>query len=322
MVPVLDPHQGQRVARELSDGALVVINGPGLPSVLIAAMVVTAVLAIPVVGVWLAMIALTMGASAFGEIIRSVSRGSGGDPDPGLLSTLVPRSIPQFVLCVLMAAGTVVPLWLLGAKTHQSPHFNWVGRVVAGSAWILVPVLMLALYGRTDPDGPLGLRRCVKLVAKHPWATLLALSLVPITLVVVEVALGSILYLTGTLSFYALDYMPMPLIPGKTEPPLIDDGIVYYQMLDYREYPASIFHRGYFAGLRHGYSFVGAIPASLSMKTDAGLNAEVALGLIGPAYLILRGLFSMAIVTSLLAAFAIQARWLGAIPSLKRRKPA
>ncbi len=42
MVLVPNPHEGQRVARELSDSALVVIKGPGLNAVLVGATIVTA----------------------------------------------------------------------------------------------------------------------------------------------------------------------------------------------------------------------------------------------------------------------------------------
>jgi hypothetical protein len=321
MILVPNPHQTQQVARELSDGALVVIKGPGLNSVLIGVAVVTALLAIPYYGIWFSVIALTMGASAYGEIIRRVSRRPTDEPDPGALGSLLPRSVTKFILCALMAAGTVLPLWLLNAGYHQSPHWDALGRAVATITWIVCPLLMLLFYGRTEEGTPLNFRKFVKLLAKHPVATFLALAVVPFTLVLLELCLALILYMAGNLPFFALDYMPMPVLAERpNEGAIVYGGIPHYHMNDYRTYPISIFHQGYLEGLREGYSFVGAIPASLSLSTRADLNASEAIGLIGPSYLIIRIMFSVAIVTCLLAAFAIQAHWLGSIPSLERRK--
>jgi hypothetical protein len=322
MVLVLDPNQGQRVARELSDGALVVIKGPGLNSVLVGASLVTGLLAIPYVGVWCSAIALTLGASAYGEIMRQVSRGPTDEPEPGLRERLLPGSIPKFVACSLMAFGTVVPLWWLNAGLHQSPHWDWIGRGIAALAWFAGPVLMLMLYARTDQDAPLGFRRSLKLLVRHPIATALALAVVPFTLVLAEVCIGLIVFCAGNLPFFALDYMPMPLLAPTNEEALMYAGIAYYHMLDYRTYPVSMFYRGYFDGLRHGYSFAGAIPASLSMTTRAEMDAQEGIGLMWPFYDVVRLLFVVGIVTSLLAAFAIQARWLGSIPALERKRPA
>src|SRR5580692_11568031 len=64
MVLVPNPHEGQRVARELSDSALIVIKGPDLNSVLVGGLILTVLLAIPYYGVWCSVIALTMAASA------------------------------------------------------------------------------------------------------------------------------------------------------------------------------------------------------------------------------------------------------------------
>jgi hypothetical protein len=320
MVPVPNPHQAQRVARELSDGALTVINGPGLNSVLVGTAVVTALLAIPSYGVWFSAIALTMGASAYGESIRRIGRGPTEEPDPGLLSALRPASIGKFALCSLMAAGTVVPLWLLNARDQQSPHWSGIGGAIAALAWIVVPLLMLAVYGRTDQDAPIGVRGALRLLARHPIASILALSVVPMTLLLLEVGLGVFLYLTGNLPFFALDFMPMPTLAPIDEAPVLYDGIPYYHMIEYTNFPDSLFYRGYFDGLRKGYSLVGAMPASLSMPTRHGLDANRMIGLPWPFYTVFRLLFIALIVTCLLAAFAIQARWLGSIPALERRK--
>ncbi len=63
---------------------------------------------------------------------------------------------------------------------------------------------------------------------------------------------------------------------------------------------------------------MGAIPASLSLSTRAGLNSGEAIGVVEPFYLVLRLLIVEVIVCCLVSAFAIQARWLGSIPALER----
>ncbi len=320
MVLVPNPHEGHRVARELSDSALIVIKGPDLNSVLVGGLILTVLLAIPYYGVWCSVIALTMAASAYGEIIRRVSRGPTEEPDPSLLGSLIPRSIPKLIACSLLSAGTVVPLWLLNAGSQHSPHFDWIGRTIVASTWMIVPLLMLSLYARTEQDAPLGFRICRKLMGKHRFATFLALAVVPITFFLIEIGLGLVLYLAGYLTFFTLDFMPIPLMPPKFEQPIMYNGIPHYNMVDYRTYPPSIFYDAYFDGLMHGYSFVAALPASLSMSTRAGLEAGEAINLPEPYYLVIRILLIVVIVTSILAAFAIQARWLGSIPALERKK--
>lgn len=317
MVPVHDPHEGQRVARELSDSAMVVMQGPGLNATLLAAAIVTAVLAIPYWGAWVSVVAFMMGASVYGQIIRRVSRGPIGDPDSGLMSTLIPRTIPELIICSLMAAGTVVPLWLLNAGTQQSPHWDWLGRTMAALAWVLGPVMMLAHYARTDEDAPLGLRRTVRLLASHPIAAILAIAMIPMTLVLLEVGLGVIMYFSSSLPFYALDYMPMPRSPAEA---VMHSGVPHYDNMDYRSFPDSLYFKGYFDGLRHGYSFVGAVPPSLSMDTRAGMDPVEGMGVFEPFYLFFRLLIIMTVLTCLFTAFAIQARWLGSMPALNRRR--
>ena len=318
MVLVPFPRQGARVAQELSDGALGVIKGPGFTSIFAAAVLITALMAIPIYGLWCAGIGLILAGFAYAEIIRRISRGPVEEPEPGWARTLLPRSVPVFILSLLMAAGTVIPLWLWKADLHRSPHWDGTGRAIAILAWTVVP-LLLWLTNSSDRNGRLGVGRCLKLAARHPLALLLALAVVPASLVIVEAGFGLIFFIIpGNLPFFALDYMPMPQLKEK---PVIFQGIPHFLGIDYRSYPQSPFIHAYFDGLRHGYTFAGAIPASLSLPTRAGLSSS-AIGLYPPLYGAARVLLSMTVVTCLLTAFAIQARWLGAIPALEKRRPA
>jgi len=316
MVSVPEPGLNQKVARELSGGALVVIKGPGLISLIAASAITTAILAVPIAGTWCSVIALTLAASVYGEIIHRVSRGASGEPNPPWKSTLIPRSASKWILCALMALGTVCPLWIMNASVKQSPHLNWLGGLILAAMWIIWPMLMLANYG-CDGDQPLGLKGCGKRLARHPLASFLAITVVPAVVVLLEVTLGLILYSVGSLPFFALDFMPMPRIPDA---PVMIKDIPYYDSVDYRTHPESKFVDGYFRGLRCGYSFVGAIPASLAKQTHAGINTDVH-GYTPLAYFVIRTLIVLALLILILMAFAIQARWLGAIPALDRRVP-
>jgi hypothetical protein len=286
--------------------------------VLAVAILVTAVLTIPIFGVWCSVLVLTLGASAYGEIIRGVSRGATKVSRSDWYKSLVPKSIPEAVACFLMAAGTVIPLWYLNSGLHQSPHRDKIGLAITVMAWIALPVVMMMIYGRTSRDTPLGVAKGLRLVARHPFATILALAVVPLALALTEALLDLTFYYLEDLPFLALDFMPMPTVPDK---PVLVNGVPYYKGMDFRGHPESMFYQGYFDGLQYGYSFVAAIPASLSLPTRADLNPS-AIWLDEPSYAIARGFVSMLVVFGLLTSFVLQARWLGAIPALENRRPA
>src|SRR4051812_15473456 len=83
LVTVAVPRAKQKVARELSDGLLGVIQGPGMRTVLVAAAIVTPAFCIPKYGVVLAGVVLAFGAAFYGEVIRRVSRVAEDEITPG-----------------------------------------------------------------------------------------------------------------------------------------------------------------------------------------------------------------------------------------------
>ena len=181
------------------------IQGPGLNSVLAVAAIVTLALSTPRFGAWVSTALLTLGASAYGETIRRISRGPTDGPEPGWSEILVPGSIPKLILCLTMAAGTVVPLWWWNADLHRSPPVRRNRQDGRGDD--LGPpagILMLIAFGRTEQGIPIGIRGCLKLCASHPFATALSLALVPISLILVEIGIALLVYLPGNLPFFAL----------------------------------------------------------------------------------------------------------------------
>lgn len=314
LVPM--PSEGPRVARELSIEALSVMRGPSLGSLLIAGSVVTAALAVPEYGVLVAMVILVAAASEYGEIIRRFSEGRSEDLEIPWARSIWPGFRLNLPLCVLMAMGVVLPLWWRNAGPHQSPHWDAVGLTAALATYLLAPILMLVLHARNEQGARLDARFCLFSLLRHPVAAFLAIAIVPLTYLVLEVGITLIFYWSGDLPFYALDFMPPPLNPEK---PAYYAGGAYYHLLDYRLFPESVFYKGYGDGVRHGYSFVAAIPASLSMATRGGMERDT-IGIIVQFYTVTRVMYTMAIVTSMLAAFAIQARWLASITSMTRKR--
>jgi hypothetical protein len=314
MVIVSMPRDRQKIGRELSEGLQGVVQGRMLRSILVIAAILTAALCIPSFGVIAGGVILTLGAALYGEMIRRVSRVDPDEVKPKWLSILFPRSLVKPILCVLMAAGTVVPLWGMNFGPSRSPHWSLLSALIATLAWILMPVAMLTAYG-CDRHGRIGIKKSLILLTRQSFATVLALAIIPATLILLEILLGLALYIPGLLPFFALDYMP---ILGRA---VFYQGIPFFHMIDFRNYPEDTFIEGYFSGLRHGYSLAAAIPASLSLSTRAGLNPD-AIGFTPQLYGALRVLLTLAITTCLITGFAIQAIWIGAIASLEQKRPA
>ena len=70
-----------------------------------------------------------------------------------------------------------------------------------------------------------------------------------------------------------------------------------------------------------GYTLIGAIPASLAMDTSNGLYLG-AISLNPKSYLAHRMFFTLVIVTCMLCALAVQARWLGLLSTIDSRRSA
>jgi len=208
-----------------------------------------------------------------------------------------------------MVAGTVVPLWVIHAAPQRSPHLDRVTLGILGLSWAVMPVVMALVYGRGAGESS-GERGVLAILRRHLWILGMTVLVVPIGFLATEAWLDFVFYMGGGLPFFALEHMP---IPGE---PRIYLGIPHYESFDFRLLPQGQFIRAYFDGLRHGYSFVGTIPPSLSMSTRAGLNPSI-IRLMPLSYAIVRFVLVVLIVTCLLASFLIQARWLGYLTLLE-----
>jgi hypothetical protein len=314
MVVVPTRRRNLPVLPTLVDAFITTFQSENANRLVMVALALTAALAVPYVGVGVVAVGFILAGSLYGEVIRVSSRDGIETEEtlPELRQILVPSSVLRCLVIGLAAVGTAVPLWLLNSGVKQSPHLDRLGVAILTLVWVTFPVLMFGLYAEDAlKPRPVGIVGGFKILARHPVLALLTLAIVPLALVALEAGLATAIYISGNLPFYALDYMP---IPGTAT---IYDGIPHYRLIDYRRFDQSFFIRGYFRGLRSGYSLVTAIPASLSLPTRARLNSEV-LGLYQEVYTALRMALTLVILTSLAAASTIQARWLGAIALIDR----
>ncbi len=316
LVFVRSPNPRARLASRMSDRFQATIRGDCLARLATAALIVTAALSVPQAGLGVAALVLFFLAAAYGETIR---RGDAAPEDAEMTWRTFPRprTIPEGIGCALMVAGAAVPLWVAHAADHRSPRLDPVTLVVLGLTWLAMPAVMVLVFAR-EPGEWTGGRRVLAILGRHPGLLAVSLLVVPIGLIAIEAGLGLAFYLRGTLPFFAMEYMPLP---GK---PAIYTGVPHYDSVDFRLLPQGPFYRGYFRGLRDGYSFLGAIPPSLSLPTRVGLSPEI-IGLVPFSCAVARFFLAAIIVGGALVAYSVQARWLGLLTLLEkasRQEPA
>lgn len=266
-----------------------------------------AALAIPYAGVGLAGLLLVLGAAIYGEVVLA----------PGVLDQGWPDRLRQvgrgrWACGAAFAAGTVVPLWLLGAGVQHSPRLSWAGLAVLAITWVACPAAMLELCSRA-PRAAGGRSRLRDVLREHPLITVAVLAIGPLTLLGSEFLVANVVYQYGALPLFALDYMP---IPGQ---PLNINGILFYGQENYAQMPAGPFNMGYLRGLRQGYSLVGSIPPSLSLDTRAAISPRP-IQLSPEGYLTFRLLLVGLIGLAWSVGFAIQARCFNVL-TRKRNQP-
>ena len=305
------PNPRARLANEMIGRSKATVQGPGLYRLALVAVIVAAALTIPTAGVAVAGLILVFLASALGETIR---RGNVDPPDAAVSWRTLPhpRTFLEATSCLLMVAGTIVPLWVVHAAVQRSPHLDRTTALVLGSTWLVMPLAMVMVYAR-EPGRRSGWRRFLAILRRHFWGLVIAVLIVPVGFCLTEGLLAFCFYLQGALPFFSMEYMP---IPGN---PAIYVGVPHYDSRDFRLLPQDPFIRSYFHNLAKGYSLIGAIPPSLSLSTRAGLSPAI-IALVPWSYAALRFLLVVAIVTCLLAAFSIQSRWLGLLAFLEKSR--
>ena len=153
-------------------------------------------------------------------------------------------------------------------------------------------------------------------------AVLAALLIVPLSLPLIEAAVFVATRITSTFSFMLFDLFPQREgVRTLYRIPYYAPGELRMNWVDFREASDSHILGSYTDSLRHGYTLLGAIPASLAMNTSNGFFCE-SIGLSPQGYLAHRMFFTMMIVTGMLSALAVQARWLGLLSTMDSRRSA
>ncbi len=280
--------------------------------IVVAAGLLTLALIVPYAGLGLAMVVLVCGAAVvYGDQIPlSPEPGTSSGPRWARIGRRMTWS--RSLASLLFAAGTILPLWVINAGLHRSPHLDRISLPILALSWTILPIVMALVFDESPTTGS-GWWRRWSFLGNHPLVSVVVLAIVPLSLVVGEVVVAGIIYLEQLLPIFALEFMP---IPGQPES---RNGILFYDQVCYVNLPPDRFIRGYFAGLGQGYSLVGSIPPSLSIATDANLNLD-AVPMRHQNFYWIRVSLVFAISLILLLSSAVQARCLSVLVNAQGRR--
>ncbi len=271
---------------------------------------------VPRPGVWAPALALALVMVGYGELIR---RGSQGDWTPRPHVGYVALAWRGF-LCLTMGVATVLPL--IRASTGQMPpRITGYGLLIGLIAALVLPLIMLGTFGVTGPVDR-RVRTVLSMLKRHPVAVLTALLILPLSLPVVEAVAFTTSRLSSTFSFMLFDLFPSHEgIRQVSGIPYYVPGELRMKWIDFREASDTLILGTYADSLSRGYSLIGAIPASLAMDTSNGYYLG-AINLNPKSYVAHRMFFTLVIVTCMLCALAVQARWLGLLSTIDSRRSA
>jgi hypothetical protein len=337
-VVVPHPDRKELLIRAMGDAAF---NAFGLPTVgflLAGAVIITAVLLVPRAGPWLALV-LVAAASAWGY----GGQLGAGAPEPGPaprgseVSTVPhaseveteaeaedvrgPRrpSLARGTLALAASLALVAPL-LVRNRGHTLPPAGAAPGVLGLMAlafvgWLVFPVAMLTAYARDDRS-PLPPRRALARLARHPLLTLAALLIVPLGLLATEALVAALAWEQGQLPLIVADLFPPPRLVH------MDDGPRLCFDLDGTEVVANCGGTHdtlipvYRYGLRRGFTLIGTIPASLSIRGVRILINQWMFKVAAEKYLATRIALTFLVAWAAGTLLTIQARWLGLIATL------
>jgi len=281
--------------------------------VLLGALVIACALAIPVAGGAAGLALMAAAAAVYREIIRL-----SGLQGAAVLREPAWRAWPvRYAWGLAIALGLAAPAFL---RHFIMDLYGWLiplrGPGVAAAAvlvWFVVPVVVL-IGSACDRSGPLSIRQAVDVVRRHPVATFAGLLIIPLGLAVVEVGLITITAQQDWFGFFVLD-----LFPGRRYDRLPLEVVPPYDIVFPEHASFSDFLGQYSRGLRRGYTLVGAIPASLARFPEKRIWMWFPLSFEW-MYSAVRILYTTLILAGSALLRAVQARWLGLIPTLDARR--
>jgi hypothetical protein len=308
MVHVPVPHSAERAYWTIRGGLQDVFEPRWLCVLFLVAAAFVGVLCIPVIGVPLSTAVLFLGALSYGELIRQCGTEYWDFDDwkrPG-------RILARCGVALLFAFCVAAPMLLSPGGFGHVPRFSTLGVLGAFLAAMVLPLAMFLTYAR-DEQGPLRWRRGASVLVRYPLATILALLLVPLGVVLTEMVVALL-----SAWFGSFRYLLLELFPGS-EHFAEQYGIAKYGNYTRPYWPDMRFFHLYLRRLHQGFCFTAALPASLSAKTFV-IGSVWTLELTDGDYLRMRAIYSQLVAVCLFVLLAVQARWLGAMSTLDSKR--
>lgn len=269
-----------------------------------AAVVVTGLLLVPRFGVLLGVAAFGVIALVYGMMMR---RGDGPETAEEDETPSPQRWLACAAVALLSGLGLGAPFLLAReGMGHPAQLAGFLVPCLTTAAMVLFPLATLAAFDRSGP------RILAAVLRWRPWSVLLALAIVPLSLVLVECALVFATFFLGLFGGLMIDLIPAPF--GLRE----RFGIRPDWFFRLGEPSDVQFLNLYWNRLGHGYTLTGAIPPSLTLSGQFKIQYW-ANNLVQRTYVIARLGLTLFIMTCLLSALALQARCLGRIARLESR---
>ena len=296
------------VVRLMGIGAKQIFDARTCTFLVVGAAIVTIGAAVPTYGIAGAAVALALIMTGYGELLRRGTRGDwSGRPDLDLAARLW-----RGLLCLGTAGALVLPL-VAASRSGAAPRVTPIGLAIGAGLVAALPLLMLATYGLAGSPGTRA-REIAAMVRRHPFAVLATLLMLPASLLAIETAVVVVLRVGGAFEFLALDLLPNPASVRHVF------GTPYIGDVDYRMVVDGSIWSIYFDTIRHGYSLVGAIPASVVLDDVSNHFAPISVALSSGRYQTVRIVFTLLIAAGMLSVLAIQARWLGLLATMDVRR--
>lgn len=165
-----------------------------------------------------------------------------------------------FRAVVAVVAGLILTATWLSPKRDflHTPRLTPPTLAVAIAGCIILPLAML-IANACDKGRPLGPRRVLGAVARHPLWFALSLLLLPLAIIIAEVTILALLSFLGWMPFFVLELFPNPqAVCERFGVPYIADHFI-------GGLPDPKFGQIYAMRLGQGYSLLAAIPYSLPM---------------------------------------------------------
>jgi len=308
MVLVPIPRSRERAYRVITDGIREIYDARWFFAVLLFAALLTGVLCLKGVGIPLGVLVLFIGLLGYGELIRQCGIDVWDFDDWKEPVNLVLR----VGIALAFALSLAAPLLLSPGGLGAPPRFSTLGVILGLIGAFVLPLATFLVYAR-DEVGPLGWRRGSHVILSYPFATILALMLIPIGIVAAELTVIVMTSWQGMFPFLILD-----LYPGS------EYFAEQYKIPKFGNYTKSVLPDGrffnlYFRRLHQGFTYVAILPASLSRRTNV-MASPWTLDLDDADYLKYRAIYTQVSTMVLVAFLTLQSRWLGAISTLESKR--